>query len=177
MKKLRIDTLQLDIAFENSADEMDYFLDRETGAVILVTEDDKRAISDFEEDVDIEEGDDEQAKFEKWLEDYRCQDWQKESIREAFPVMMDSSGRFAAIPKQDSREGYRDMEAFVETVEDGNLRRLLDVALNGKGAFRRFKDALYDFPAESERWFKFSEERVKERILEWLEDEEIELEA
>jgi len=50
------------------------------------------------------------------------------------------------------------------------------VALNGKGAFRRFKDVLYNYPEERERWFNFQYEKKKSRLLKWLKDEEIEIE-
>jgi hypothetical protein len=34
------------------------------------------------------------------------------------------------------------MEAFIETVSDWHLQEPLQVAIQGKGAFRRFKDVL-----------------------------------
>jgi hypothetical protein len=41
--------------------------------------------------------------------------------------------RYEAVPQIASREGYRLMEDFVDTVEDATLRRLLDLALEGRG--------------------------------------------
>jgi len=84
--------------------------------------------------------------------------------------------RFIRVPTQESRDGYRDMAEFAEAVGDRHLQELLSVALNGKGAFRRFKDVLADYPDTRKRWFEFSEQKVRERILEWLESEEIEVE-
>jgi hypothetical protein len=55
-------------------------------------------------------------------------------------------------------------------VKDEHLAELLEVAINGKGAFRRFKDVLLRYPEKRERWFKFKDERMEERALEWLED-------
>jgi Uncharacterised protein family (UPF0158). len=78
--------------------------------------------------------------------------------------------RYEQIPKAESYEGYRDMEDFIATVEDDHLAELLEVAINGKGAFRRFKDVLAHYPEERERWFRFKDERVEERALEWLDD-------
>ena len=54
-------------------------------------------------------------------------------------------------------------------------RDLLEVAIAGKGAFRRFKDVLVRAPAERERWFRFRDERVDGRIREWLADNDIEI--
>ena len=79
-------------------------------------------------------------------------------------------GRYELIPKAESYEGYRDMQAFIATVEDDHLSELLEVAINGKGAFRRFKDVLLNYPEERERWFQFKDDRMKERALEWLDD-------
>jgi len=78
--------------------------------------------------------------------------------------------RYERIPKAESREGYQDMVDFIATVKDEHLTELLEVAINGKGAFRRFKDVLLNYPEERERWFQFKDERMEERVLEWLED-------
>jgi hypothetical protein len=86
----------------------------------------------------------------------------------------DSTGRFLAIEPEDSSEGYRDMEEFVGTVADSRLRELLQVAIAGEGAFRRFKDVLIGAPEERERWFQFQQERVFGRIRDWLAANDIE---
>jgi len=78
-------------------------------------------------------------------------------------------GRYEPIPKMESFEGYRDMQAFIATVEDEHLTELFEVAINVKGAFRRFKDVLLNYPKEKERWFEFKDDRMEERALEWLE--------
>ena len=83
--------------------------------------------------------------------------------------------RYELIPKAESYEGYRDMQAFITTVEDDHLSELLEVAINGKGAFRRFKDVLLNYPEERERWFQFKDDRMKERALEWLDDIDVTL--
>jgi len=78
--------------------------------------------------------------------------------------------RYERIPKVESREGYEDMEDFIATVEDDHLAELLQLAIDGKGAFRRFKDVLARYPVERERWFRFRDERIEQRTLEWLDD-------
>lgn len=69
---------------------------------------------------------------------------------------------------------YGWMVEFAETVADRGLREKLEVALNGRGAFRRFKDVLADYPAERERWFAFHDTRLRQAIDEWLADHDIE---
>lgn len=50
--------------------------------------------------------------------------------------------RYEQIPRAKAYEGYDDMEDFITTVEDKHLAELLEVDINGKGDFRRFKDVL-----------------------------------
>jgi len=69
--------------------------------------------------------------------------------------------RYLRIDPVSSREQYRWMERFIATVEDEELRRRLNVAIDGKGAFRRFKDALVNHPVDRERWFAFRSERLR----------------
>ena len=83
--------------------------------------------------------------------------------------------RYVSIPYASSDESYKDMEDFVETLEDQDLKEKLYIAIDGRGAFRRFKDVLLGYPEERERWFKFKDARVTERINEWLEAEGIEM--
>ncbi|MBK8169906.1 MAG: hypothetical protein IPK60_06140 [Sandaracinaceae bacterium] len=67
-----------------------------------------------------------------------------------------------------SREQYRWMERYIETVEEGEFRSKLMQAIDGKGAFRRFKDVLMNFPVERERWFTFRSERLRTCMEAWL---------
>ncbi|QQR89485.1 MAG: hypothetical protein IPJ88_14975 [Myxococcales bacterium] len=67
-----------------------------------------------------------------------------------------------------SREQYRWMERFNESVLDDDLRRRLNGAIDGKGAFRRFKDLLMNFTEERERWFTFRSERLRQCMEAWL---------
>ncbi len=67
-----------------------------------------------------------------------------------------------------SREQYRWMERFIATVEDGPLRQKLLQSIDGKGAFRRFKDVLVSFPVDRERWFAFRSERLRTCMESWL---------
>jgi Uncharacterised protein family (UPF0158)/Nucleotidyltransferase domain len=67
-----------------------------------------------------------------------------------------------------SREGYADMEDFIAQVRDPRARDLLERAIEGRGAFRRFKDTLFDFPELRKAWFLFHDARMQRRALEWL---------
>ncbi len=67
-----------------------------------------------------------------------------------------------------SREQYRWMERFIPMVDDLELRGRLHQAIDGKGAFRRFKDALMAHAEERERWFTYRSERLKTFMDAWL---------
>jgi len=72
-----------------------------------------------------------------------------------------------------SREQYRWMEKFVGSVTDEALRERLIISIDGKGAFRRFKDVLLAYPAERERWFSYRAELLHWHIQQWLEQHDI----
>jgi hypothetical protein len=78
-----------------------------------------------------------------------------------------------SIDPQGSDEAYRDMEDFATSVRDPRARDLLLRALQGRGAFRRFKDTVFDLPDLSKAWRAFQEARSERRAIEWLEDEKI----
>jgi Uncharacterised protein family (UPF0158) len=73
----------------------------------------------------------------------------------------DDPERWLAVHGEGSREGYRDMELFIASVEDPGRAERLAIAIRGRGAFRRFKDELARWPGELERWHAFSEERQR----------------
>src|ERR687896_1299822 len=69
--------------------------------------------------------------------------------------------------------GYADMEDFVARVRDPRAHHLLERAIAGRGAFRRFKDALLDFPELRRAWFRFHDGRSERRAIEWLVEHEL----
>lgn len=83
--------------------------------------------------------------------------------------------RYLRVDPASSREQYRWMERFVSSVADLPLRERLLIAIDGKGAFRRFKDVLLAFPAERERWFVYRSEVLHFHIQTWVEHTNIEV--
>jgi hypothetical protein len=82
--------------------------------------------------------------------------------------------RHLRVEPASSREQYRWMERFVVTVGDTALRDRLLIAIDGKGAFRRFKDVLVNYPAERERWFAYRSDLLHCRMKVWLEQTQLE---
>jgi hypothetical protein len=83
-------------------------------------------------------------------------------------VRIASDTNYLRIDPVSSREQYRWMERFIPMVEEPELRGKLTQAIDGKGAFRRFKDVLMSFGADREKWFTFRSERLRTFMEAWL---------
>lgn len=81
-------------------------------------------------------------------------------------IAMDAN--YMRIDSVSSREQYRWMERFIPMVTDAPIQARLTTAIDGKGAFRRFKDVLMSYAAERERWFAFRSERLRVFMEAWL---------
>ncbi|MFK7990865.1 MAG: UPF0158 family protein [Sandaracinaceae bacterium] len=81
-------------------------------------------------------------------------------------VLRDSD--YLRIDPVSSREQYRWMERFIATVDEAEFSEKLARAIDGKGAFRRFKDVLMSYPVDRERWFTFRSERLRSCMETWL---------
>ncbi len=79
-----------------------------------------------------------------------------------------AAGHLIHVEPLGSSVEYGWMAEFTGTVRDAHLRDLLEVALDGRGAFRRFKDVLLDHRAEREAWFAFRDGHVRAAAREWL---------
>lgn len=82
--------------------------------------------------------------------------------------------RYVFIDPIPSSAGFDVMADFVEAVTDAAARRTLERALTGRKPFRTFKDALLDYPAERENWFRFKDAAYRQHAGTWLEDNGIE---
>lgn len=84
------------------------------------------------------------------------------------------SDRYVAINNIPSYTKYEWMEDFVKTKiekEDKNLAEKFWIALDGKGAFRRFKNVLHIAGDKwVKAWYKWKEDRLLHELDEWLEN-------
>ena len=85
-----------------------------------------------------------------------------------FDLMDADPDRYVEVEPLDSREAYDHMVEFIETVPEKLLREEFEVAIQGKGAFRQFKDVLARHPAQRERWFRFKQQQMEQAALRWL---------
>jgi hypothetical protein len=64
---------------------------------------------------------------------------------------------------------YQDMADFADAIADDQARDRIARAIQGKGAFRRFKDELhYRYPDLLPAWYAFRDARARRRAVEWL---------
>ena len=82
----------------------------------------------------------------------------------------DDPERWLSVHGEGSRQSHRDMELFITSMDDPGRADRLTIAIEGRGAFRRFKDVLARWPGELERWYALSEERRRGRARSWLTD-------
>lgn len=84
------------------------------------------------------------------------------------PVDLDET-EWVSLGGRSSHEAYDDMAAFANAVADPKLADRLQGALQGRGAFRRFKDAMYAAPeAVGRAWNGFRNSRAESRAVAWL---------
>jgi hypothetical protein len=179
-RRCRITLKDLADAFDNVSDEMSGFLDLESGEVLFIFSDTARELEQVYEALPASlanaTDEEQRAAILAVIEEEGIDVADEDSILEADAIDRGLGTRYVALPEADSRLGYRDMEAFIETVTDARLQSRLDRAIRGRGAFRRFKDELRDAEADVEqRWYAFKQARLEERAREWLADEGIEL--
>lgn len=171
MRRVKVNLADVVDAFDNGFPELHYYLDCHTGDVVMVSDEARLALERVDE---VMNGGKSKITFEEALQQANPLYADEDELRVAEAVEAGFGTRFIEIPRRGSHEGYRDMELFIETVDDRHLQNRLQHAIDGRGAFRRFKDTLIDYPTERERWFAFEQERAQRRALEWLAAEQIE---
>ncbi|OGU81898.1 MAG: hypothetical protein A2W11_09140 [Ignavibacteria bacterium RBG_16_35_7] len=77
--------------------------------------------------------------------------------------------KYLEIENMDSRESYQVMEEFIETIEDEELRKKLELGLSLSKPFRNFKDIIDDENEYRIKWFSFKSAKYIESVKEQLE--------
>ena len=75
--------------------------------------------------------------------------------------------RWLRVSCEGSRDGWEDMATYVAAVTDSHLRERLERAIEGKGAYRRFRDLIGD-EGLTQAWQDFSDERQIGRARAYL---------
>ena len=138
-------------AFEAAADFCSHYLDKRTGEVVMLTDEDREAA---ESDAPLS----------------RYPEWQHEQILKAKEVQ--ESEHFVELPDQAEIDEYEVMERFAREYKDQRTSAELLRSIKGKGAFRRFKDTISDLDLWPE-WNAFRANEFEAIAADWLDSEEI----
>lgn len=82
---------------------------------------------------------------------------------------------YIPLPNALDINGYKIMEQFIWALPEGNVQARLAHAIGGKGAFRRFKENVYQMGMGDE-WHKFENRHYEEMAVEWRNSYNIEYE-
>jgi hypothetical protein len=170
MTKLRVNLDEVAGALEDGSYENSYFLDIDTGAVILMIEETRSNLEQV-----LRPGVNSEDELRRVLEAGTLPEWQNADVIAAYRILESRRECYLEIPSIGAHAVRSDMHAFVATVADPDLRSTLEQSLRGRGAERRFKDVIWQHEAESFRWNEHHRERARGRALEWLAAEGIEV--
>lgn len=89
-------------------------------------------------------------------------------------LIEESFDEYIALPGKYEIDEYSMMEAFIDKLPTGRNQDKLYDAIRGMGAFRRFKDEVYEFGLE-QKWYKHRDEAYVKLTREWCEENGIEI--
>ncbi len=136
----------------------------ERGSTYLNTRTGELVTNKREEIALIEDNDD----IEDAIEAYPP--WQQEFIRKTKEVL--DSADYLPLPAKLDVHEYAIMERFCYAIDDEELSEELLYHIRGRGAFRRFKDALHRRGIAHE-WYRFRQAALEELAVAWLEAQRI----
>jgi hypothetical protein len=140
---------------ESQSDESSTFLDRRTGEVVLISDEELRAAEDDDP-----------------IEDFP--EWEQDLVKIAKEIVAET-GDYIPLPSKFDIHEYSIMENFCLSINDAEIRDTLYGLIKGSGAFRRFKDAVYQFGIENE-WFNYRNDAFKQIAIDWCNENGIEFE-
>ena len=138
-------------ALDEAGDQFSHYMDKRTGEIFMIADEEMSA-----------------AEEDKPLSDYS--EWQQENIDKAGEIL--ESDQFIQLPSQLDIHEYSIMERFAHEYEDSRTSAELLRIIKGKGAFRRFKETLFDLNIQ-DAWNEFRQQEFEQIAIEWLEAENI----
>ncbi|AGI74388.1 hypothetical protein OA238_c45190 [Octadecabacter arcticus 238] len=136
---------------EMTGDEMTAYINRKTGDLITLTDEDLSYAEDGDNDRLIP-------------------DWQRETVDQVKQVL--ANDEYIALPDSFEIHEYKIMEHFCYTIEDERVQNILLQAISGKGAFRHFKNKVYE-EGINKNWRRFRDSAFKQIAVGFLENQGI----
>jgi hypothetical protein len=151
--------MPLPVKLKDIIDEMEIqsdfhsnYLNKKTGEIIMVT-DEHFSVAEDEEDIS------------------HYSDWEQEAIQVAIDVL-ESEEDYISLPSQFDIHEYEIMEEFCLSLDDEKLKDKMYRSIKGSGAFRRFKDNIFEYGIE-QNWFQYRREAFKRKAIDWCEENNI----
>jgi hypothetical protein len=146
-----VDVAKITEALEHP-DGWQCFLDRNTGNVIIITEDDAPYIEGF-------------GEYETDDEDFATlPEWQRESIIDVRSAL--KTADLIPLPDKFDFHEWEVMRRFAGSQAEPARGDLLH-AIHGAGAFRQFRRSLEDLDLRDE-WFRFRDNALRQFAIDWL---------
>lgn len=140
-------------AIDVQISESSSYLNKKTGEILMFMEEELTS-----------------AEKEDSLED--CPGWQQENILAA-REMLDHEDDYLQLPSAYDINQYRIMEKFCFSIKSREISEALRNTIKGKGAFRRFKDAL-DKLDYTDEWYKYRALTIRQIAIDWCDSNRIE---
>jgi hypothetical protein len=139
---------------QTQSEETHYYLDTQSGEILLFSNDQLRAVENEEDDD---------------LSPYPESD---PPVIVRARQLFDAPGQFIELPDKWEINKYAIMEEFCLAIVDTDISAQMFYAIKGKGAFGRFRDKLHRYHLENQ-WYRFQHDALKRIALEWCQDNEI----
>jgi len=146
--RVSLATIVEGIEFQN--DETQSFLNKATGEVVMIT-DDQIAAADAGDESDLSDRDEDAIDLIGKIED---------------------SDEYLRLPSRFDVDEYGMMQRFAHGLENANIRDSLLDTLRGRGAFRRFKDMSRALGV-LEEWYRYRDAALEDIAIEWCESQGI----
>lgn len=130
------------------------FINRKTGELAILTVDDYSALEHLDDGGALD----------------KLPPWQQEIVPKLREIS--ESEDFTALPSPYGIDDYRIIEEFVRSIKDDTLGGIMDELIQGRGAFRRFRDAVHRYRL-GDQWWDFKKNALKIIAIEFLEEEGI----
>lgn len=136
---------------ESQSDSLHSYLNKQTGEIVLISEEELMAAEDDED-----------------VEDYA--DWEAENIEIAKQIL--ETDHYLSLPGRFDMDEYRLMEKFSLSITDESVREDIYSSIKKKGAFGRFRDKVHEYGL-TDLWYEYRDSEIKELARMWCEENQI----
>lgn len=152
--RVKLDSIIEGLEFQS--DESHSFLNKKTGEVALIRDEELRAAEDGGPTDD-------------------SADWELEQIEIAREIVRETSD-YVELPSKFDIHEYSIMEDFCFSLGDSENRDILLGLMKGSGAFGRFKHAICHYSIE-DQWYGYRDNAMKEIAIEWRQENGVEFDT